>query len=103
MKAITSILSILALSVTLQAADGDAPKKPEAGKGDKPKATPEERFKALDKDGNGSVSKEEWLAGPMGKKDATKAGEMFTRLDKDSNGSLSKEEMAGAGKKKDPK
>lgn len=102
MKVITSLLAILALSaVTTFAADGDAPKKPEGDKG-KPKASPEERFKMLDKDGNGSISKEEWMAGPLGKKDATKAGEMFTRLDKDSNGSITKEEMAAAaaGKKK---
>lgn len=100
MKVITSFFAILTLSaVTSFAADGDAPKKPEGDKG-KPKASMEERFKMLDKDANGSVSKDEWMAGPLGKKDATKAGEMFGRLDKDANGSISKEEMAAAGKKK---
>ena len=97
MKVITSLLAILALSaITSFAADGDAPKKPEGDTG-KPKG---DRFKMLDKDGNGSISKEEWMASPMGKKDAAKAGEMFTRLDKDSDGSITKEEMAAAAKKK---
>jgi hypothetical protein len=101
MKVITSLLAILALSaITSFAADGDAPKKPEGDKG-KPKGTPEERFKMLDKDANGSVSKEEWMASPFGQKDATKAGEIFTRLDKDANGALTKEEMAAGRKKKD--
>ena len=101
MKVITSLLAILALSaITSFAADGDAPKKPDGDKG-KPKASPEERFKMLDKDGNGSISKEEWMASPFAKKDATKAGEIFTRLDKDADGSLTKEEMAAGRKKKD--
>ena len=102
MKVITSLLAILALSaITSFAADGDAPKKPEGGDKGKAKGTPEERFKMLDKDGNGSISKEEWMASPFAQKDATKAGEIFTRLDKDANGSLTKEEMAAGRKKKD--
>jgi len=96
MKAIASILAILTLSVSLNAAEGDA-KKPEAGK---PKMNPEEAFKKLDKDGNGSVSKEEFLASPQGKKDVVKAGEMFSKKDKNSDGSLSKEEFIVAPKKK---
>ena len=95
MKAITSILAVLALSVSLNAAEGDA-KKPEAGK---PKMNPEEAFKKLDKDGNGSISKEEFMAGP-GKKDAAKGAEMFGKKDKNADGSLSKEEFIVAPKKK---
>lgn len=97
MKSITSILSILALAATLNAAEGD--KKPEAGKKKAP-ANPEEVFKKLDKDGNGSISKEEFLASPQGKKDAAKATEMFGKKDKNSDGSLSKEEFVAQGKKK---
>lgn len=96
MKSITSILSILALTATLNAAEGD--KKPEAGK-DKPKMSPEEMFKKLDKDGNGSISKEEYLASPGAKKDAAKATERFGKMDKNSDGSLSKEEMTPKKKK----
>lgn len=106
MKAITSILSILALAATLNAAEGDkkpegdAPKKP-AAEGDKgkPKMSPEEMFKKLDKDGNGSVSKEEFLDTPAAKKDAAKATERFGKMDKNSDGSLSKEEMTPKKKK----
>ncbi len=95
MKAIASTLAILALAATLNAAEGDA-KKPEAGK---KKANPEEMFKKLDKDSNGSISKDEFMAGP-GKKDAAKGAEMFGKKDKNSDGSLSKEEFIAAPKKK---
>ena len=47
----------------------------------------------LDKDGNGSISKEEFMASPGAKKDATKAEERFGKMDKNKDGSLSKEEM----------
>ncbi len=99
MKALTSILAILALAATVNAAEGDA-KKPEAGK---PKKTPAEMFKALDKDANGSVSKDEYMASPGAKKDTAKAEERFTKADKDKNGSLSLEEMTPKPKKPDAK
>jgi len=96
MKAITTILSVLALaSFTLNAAEGDAPKKP--------KMSPEDAFKKLDKDSNGAVSKEEFLASPQAKKDAAKAEKMFTAKDKDANGSLSLDEYKAGGKKKEAK
>ncbi|MBE2281925.1 MAG: EF-hand domain-containing protein [Prosthecobacter sp.] len=95
MKSITSILSILALAATLNAAEGD--KKPEAGKKKAP--NPEEMFKKLDKDGNGSISKEEFMASPGAKKDEAKAAERFGKMDKNSDGSLSKEEMTPKKKK----
>jgi Ca2+-binding EF-hand superfamily protein len=98
MKSITSILSILALAATLNAAEGDA-KKPAAEGDKKAKASPEEMFKRIDKDGNGSISKEEYMAGP-GKKDAAKGAERFGKLDKNTDGSLSKEEFTVAPKKK---
>ena len=97
MKSITSILAILALAATVNAAEGDA-KKPEGGKKKAPDM--EAMFKKLDKDGNGSVSKDEFLASPQGKKDATKAGEVFGKKDKDGDGSLSMKEFAAQGKKK---
>ncbi|HEY1051703.1 MAG TPA: EF-hand domain-containing protein [Prosthecobacter sp.] len=95
MKSITSILAILALAVTVNAADE---KKPEEGA--KKKANPEEAFKKLDKDANGSVTKEEWAASPQAKKDAAKAEKMFSGKDKNGDGSLSKEEFTAPGKKK---
>ena len=106
MKAITSILSILALAATLNAAEGDkkpegdAPKKP-AAEGGKKKGppSPEQMMKTLDKDGNGSISKEEFLASPGAKKDAAKAEERFGKMDKNKDGSLSKEEITPKPKK----
>ncbi|MEZ5386082.1 MAG: EF-hand domain-containing protein [Prosthecobacter sp.] len=96
MKSITSLLAILALAATVNAAEGD--KKPEGGKKKAPDM--EAVFKKLDKDGNGSISKDEFLASPQGKKDATKAGEVFGKKDKNGDGSLSKEEFTAQGKKK---
>ena len=56
-------------------------------------------LKNLDKDGNGSVSKEEFLASPAAKKDAAKATERFGKMDKNSDGSLSLEELTPKPKK----
>jgi len=99
MKAITTILSILALSATLNAAEGDA-KKPE---GEKKKFDPEAAFKKLDANSDGSISKEEFLASPQAKKDAAKADKMFAGKDKDKDGKLSKDEFTAPGKKKEAK
>lgn len=99
MKAITSILSILALTATLNAAEGDAPKKPAAEGGKKAPPSPEAMMKALDKDADGKVSKDEFMASPGAKKDATKAGERFGKMDKDKDGFLTKEEMTPKKKK----
>ncbi len=99
MKAITSLLAILALSaVTVIAADGDAPKKPEGDKG-KPKMNPEELLKKLDTDKDGKVSKAEWLASPQAKKDEAKATERFGKFDKNSDGFLNLEELTPKKKK----
>ncbi len=93
MKAITTILSVLALtSFTLNAAEGDAPAKK--------KADPAKAFAKLDTNSDGSVSKEEWAASPQAKKDAAKADKMFAGKDKDKDGKLSKEEFTAAPKKK---
>jgi Ca2+-binding EF-hand superfamily protein len=91
MKNIITILSVLAIAATVNAAD-DAAKK---GKGD-----PAAAFAKMDKDSDGKVSKDEFMASPAAKKDAAKAGESFTKKDKNSDGFLSKEEAAPAKKKK---
>jgi Ca2+-binding EF-hand superfamily protein len=96
MKSITSILAILALAATVNAAEGA--KKPDAGKKKGP-PNPEQMMKTLDKDGNGSISKEEFLASPGAKKDAAKAEERFGKMDKNKDGSLSKEEITPKPKK----
>ncbi|MBK8090489.1 MAG: EF-hand domain-containing protein [Verrucomicrobiaceae bacterium] len=95
MKVITSILTLLAIAATVNAAEGD--KKPE---GAKKKADPEAMFKKLDSNSDGSISKEEWAASPQAKKDAAKADKMFAGKDKDKDGKITKEEFTAAPKKK---
>lgn len=93
MKAITTILSVLALaSISASAAEGDAPKKP--------KHDPAKTFAKLDSNSDGSISKEEWAASPQAKKDAARADKVFGNKDKDKDGKLSKEEFTAAPKKK---
>ncbi len=59
---------------------------------------PEAFFKKKDANGDGKVSKEEFLKGA---KDAAKAEAAFTAKDKDKDGSLTLEEFkTGGGKKK---
>ena len=90
MKVSTSFLAILALSaVTSFAADGDAPKKPEG----EPKMSPEEIIKKLDTDGDGKVSKAEWMASPRAKKDEAKATERFSKMDKNADGFITLDEL----------
>ena len=89
-------LSALVISASLAlAAEGDKPKKPGEGKpGEGKRPSPEEIFKKLDANADGSVSKDEFMAGPRAKQDPAKGGEHFTRMDTDKDGKLSKEEFA---------
>lgn len=61
-------------------------------------ATPD--FAALDKDGNGSISKAEYVAGMKAQLGEEAAAARFADLDKNKDGSLSKEELGTAEKKK---
>ncbi len=93
MKALTTILAVLAMGTFAVNAQNA-----EKGKGEKPKMDPEAFFKKKDANGDGKVSKEEFLKGA---KDAAKAEAAFTAKDKDKDGSLTLEEFkAGGGKKK---
>ncbi len=65
---------------------------PLAAADEKPKPDAEAIFKKLDKDGNGSLSLEEF----KGKRDAAKAESAFKKLDKDNSGSISLEEFKAA-------
>lgn len=84
---------------TLRAADAPPPPAPEGRRpdgppqGGDPKARIEEALKHMDTNGDGSISKEEFVS------NATKeAGERFSKMDANSDGSISKaevEELAG--------
>jgi len=96
-----SILTLCALAIcgafTLHAADGDKPRKPGEGKPGEGKRNPEEMFKKLDSNGDGAVSKDEYLAAPFAQKDKAMAEKRFGAQDKDKDGKLSKEEFAARG------
>lgn len=71
-----------------------------ASAADKPKRTPEETFKRLDKNGDGKVSPDELKGKRTGEK-ADRVVSRFKQMDKDNDGFLSLEEYkAGAAKKK---
>ena len=94
MKAITTIIAVLAVSTFAVNSQGAEKEK---GK-DKPKPDPEAYFKKKDANSDGKVSKEEFLKGA---KDAAKSETQFAARDKDKDGNLTLEEFkAGGGKKK---
>lgn len=93
MKITTTLFALLISASFSFAAEGD--KKPE---GDKPKPDLAAVFAKKDKDSNGKVTKEEFLAGS---KDAAKSEKQFAAKDADKDGSLTKEEFTAPGKKKD--
>ena len=90
---VTTILFALLVSASYSfaaPAEGDAKK-------EKPKMDPAAVFAKKDKNGDGKLSKEEFLDKA---KDAAKAEKQFAAKDKDKDGSLSKEEFTAAGGKK---
>lgn len=97
MKLVLTLTALLASASLVLAAD--EPKKPgERGEGKRP--NPEEFFKKLDTNADGSVSKDEYLAGPRAKQDPAKGAENFGKLDKDNDGKLTKDEFAAMAKGK---
>ena len=95
MKKLITILAALAVSVSFATA-ADAAKKAAKGAG----ASPEEKFKKFDTNGDGFISLDEFKASPVGQKDPAKAEEIFKKKDKDGDGSLSLEEFSAEGGKK---
>ena len=92
MKIILTLGALLLSATVALAAEGDKPKKP-PGEGDRPRLNPEEMFKKLDSNNDGSISKEEYLASPRAKENAERAEKSFAARDKDKDGKLSKEEF----------
>ena len=92
MKFILTLTALILATSVGFAAEGDKGK----GKG---KRDPEAMFKSLDKDSDGSISKDEWSAAPFAKKDADRAAKGFAAKDKDSDGKLSKEEFMAPGRR----
>jgi len=111
MKQLSTLAALIALTSLSAFAEDKPEAKPEAkaetksepakpaadAKPEKPKPTPEDRFKKLDKDGNGSLSLDEF----RGKKEASEVEEAFKKLDTNGDGAISLEEfLAGSQKKK---
>jgi Ca2+-binding EF-hand superfamily protein len=90
------LAGVLAFSLLLVSGATAKAAKP---KGNKPKATPEERFKKLDKDNSGTLSEVEFIGKRAGDK-AEAAKKMFQKKDKDTSGSLTLAEFTAKGKGK---
>jgi hypothetical protein len=100
MKTWITTLSALALATALSFAQDKPPGPPEGGPGGKgprdgggKRPNPEEIFKKLDANADGSISLDEFKAGPAGQRDAAKAEEVFKKIDADGNGNVSAEEF----------
>lgn len=95
------VLLVAAVAVVISTGSAWAQDK----KTEKPKKTPDEMFKILDKDGDKALSKDEFMA-PAAKKPELKEKleARFTKLDKNSDGKVTLEEFKAkpvkAGKKK---
>ncbi len=89
---------VAGLAVGLQAEEGREKGKGK-GKGGDPAKRAEAMIKNLDKDGNGTLSKEEFAASPFAAKAKEKAGEdaidkIFARRDTNKDGQLDQAELA---------
>lgn len=79
----------------------DDEKKPAAKKdGAKPKREPGAMFKKMDKNGDGKVSKDEFVNSRKSDDAKKKAEGFFGKRDKNSDGFITKDELAGPGKGK---
>jgi hypothetical protein len=83
----TAVIAAFSMALAVNAAEGEQKKK---GGG----------FASLDKNGDGSVDKAEYMASPAAQKDTGKAEARFKTLDKNGDGKLSKEEFEAGQKKK---
>lgn len=90
---------VAGLAVGIAQAEDEKGKGKGKGKGGDPAKRAEMMIKKLDTDGNGTISKEEFAAGPMAKKakESGKEGmidKAFAARDKNSDGQLDKAELS---------
>lgn len=93
MKTSIQIIAILALAGSVGLAEGDR-KREGNGNGPRKNHNPAKLIEHLDKDGNGSVSKAEFLASERAKENPERAERAFGHLDADGNGEITAEEFA---------
>jgi hypothetical protein len=98
MKNYIYTLSTLVIASSLAFAQ-DKPADPAKGGGAPGRGqrmTPEESFKKLDTNSDGSLSLDEYKANPRFQKDASKAEEGFKKADKDADGKMTLDEYKAA-------
>lgn len=100
---VVAVTVIAGLAVGLAGAEDEKKGKPEKGKG---KGDPAQRaemmLKKLDTDKSGTISKEEFAAGPMAERLKGKEGaldKIFAMRDKNGDGELDKKELAAPPKR----
>ena len=100
MKSTILTIAVALIAGIAFAADDKKPTKPEKGKGD-PAARAEKMMKAVDKDSDGKISKDEFAASRMGKKAKEKGDvdKLFGRMDANGDGSITKDELGKKGGK----
>ena len=96
---------VAGLAVGLSHAEDDKGKGKGKGKAADPAARADAMIKSLDKDANGTISKEEFAAGPMAAKAKEKGGDgmidkIFAGRDTNSDGQLDKAELSAPPKGK---
>ena len=64
------------------------------GEGGRKRPNPAEIMKKLDTNGDGNISKEEFLAGERAKENPERAGQHFDKLDANGDGNISRDEFA---------
>lgn len=90
MKALITSIAAVMLLTAVSPAEDKPPGPPPGGQG---KPNPEDVFKKLDTNGDGSISLDEFKAGPRAPKDEAKAKEIYGKIDADGSGGISQEEF----------